>query len=243
MIVIGVDGAPLSLIEPWVRDGHLPGFSRLMEEGAWGPLRTILPPVTAPAWSSFMTGKAPGKHGVYEFFYRTDDSFQTLPVSSRSIDGAKLWDLIGASGRTVGVLNVPVTYPVSRVNGYVVSGLMTPKGTREMTYPPDLLTEIEREVGGPYRMYTEMVHAKGRVGRLLTDYHGVLEYRIKTPTESSKELSNIIIRFSLLDSFAQGPHGVFSFTYANHIYKRVLDGNFWSEGCENTSNQHRDLVL
>ncbi|MDP6619628.1 MAG: alkaline phosphatase family protein [Nitrospinota bacterium] len=178
--MIGVDGAPLSLIEPWARDGHLPGFSRLMEEGAWGPLRTILPPVTAPAWSSFMTGKAPGKHGVYEFFYRTDDSFQTLPVSSRSIDGAKLWDLIGETGRTVGVLNVPVTYPVSRVNGYVVSGLMTPKGTREMTCPPSLLTEIEREVGEPYRLYTERVHAKGRVGRLLTDYHAVLDYRIKT---------------------------------------------------------------
>lgn len=180
VIVVGVDGAPLSLIEPWARAGRLPGFARLMEEGAWGCLRSVLPPVTAPAWASFMTGKNPGKHGVYEFFYRNGNTFETSPVSSKVIDGARVWEWIGRSGQTVGVLNVPVTYPVSPVNGYLVAGLLTPKNIRRMTHPPGLLDEIERELGEPYRIYTESVYAKGQVDALLSDYRHVLDLRVRT---------------------------------------------------------------
>ena len=39
----------------------------LMERGTWGRLRSTVPALTLPAWSSFMTGKNPGGHGVYAF--------------------------------------------------------------------------------------------------------------------------------------------------------------------------------
>ena len=34
VVVIGLDGATFDLIHPWVKEGHLPTFKRMMEEGS-----------------------------------------------------------------------------------------------------------------------------------------------------------------------------------------------------------------
>lgn len=70
VMVIGLDGATLDLVRPWAESGYLPTFARLMKEGASGQLRSTTPPVTGPAWSSFATGKNPGKHGFFDFTSR-----------------------------------------------------------------------------------------------------------------------------------------------------------------------------
>ena len=67
VFIIGWDGATWDLIRPWVAQGKLPHIAALMDTGATGPLESTLPPMTFPAWSSFMTGKNPGKHGIYDF--------------------------------------------------------------------------------------------------------------------------------------------------------------------------------
>ncbi|HZW04286.1 MAG TPA: alkaline phosphatase family protein, partial [Anaerolineaceae bacterium] len=66
VFVIGLDGATYDLIRPWVEQGKLPTFARLLAQGAAGQLRSTIPPMTGPAWTSFMTGKNPGKHGLYD---------------------------------------------------------------------------------------------------------------------------------------------------------------------------------
>jgi predicted AlkP superfamily phosphohydrolase/phosphomutase len=68
---LGLDGATLDLIRPWVAEGHLPVLGRIMRGGVTGELRYTYPPLIGPAWSSFMTGKSPGRHGVLEFFRQT----------------------------------------------------------------------------------------------------------------------------------------------------------------------------
>ena len=60
VFALGLDGATFDLIEPWVQAGHLPALSRLMSSGSWGTLRSVIPPVTMPAWASFLTGLSPG---------------------------------------------------------------------------------------------------------------------------------------------------------------------------------------
>ena len=44
VIVIGVDGGSLKLIEQW--KDELPNFRRLMEGGVYGELESTIPPVT-----------------------------------------------------------------------------------------------------------------------------------------------------------------------------------------------------
>jgi len=68
VFVIGLEGATFDVIKPLAHAGRLPTFERLMAEGVCGELKSTVPPNSAPAWVSFITGKNPGKHGVYHFF-------------------------------------------------------------------------------------------------------------------------------------------------------------------------------
>ncbi len=72
-LVLGYDAATFDIIKPMIKEGNLPNFKRVMEEGVYGDLTSTFPPVTPPAWASFMTGKNPGKHSVYNFYYHSSD--------------------------------------------------------------------------------------------------------------------------------------------------------------------------
>ena len=67
VLVIGLDGVPLNLIRCWAQEGKLPVLKNIMDKGVVGPLRSTIPPTSGPAWSSFVTGKNPGKTGIYDF--------------------------------------------------------------------------------------------------------------------------------------------------------------------------------
>ena len=60
VLVIGLDGVTFDLLGPWIEAGELPNLRKLMQEGAWGRLRTTLPPISSSSWSSFITGVNPG---------------------------------------------------------------------------------------------------------------------------------------------------------------------------------------
>ncbi len=70
VFIIGLDGGTFDLIRPFAEQGQLPTLKKLMDEGAWAPLESTGPPVTASAWTSFMTGKNPGAHGLFDFMQR-----------------------------------------------------------------------------------------------------------------------------------------------------------------------------
>jgi len=148
-MVVGLDGASLRLIQPWVQQGKLPGFSRLMEEGAWGKLESVPNQRSAAAWTSFMTGKNPGKHGIFEFYDVVPNTYSVRFIHGGARDGATLWGLVSAAGRTVGVINVPMTYPAEKVDGFLVAGLDAPGvDSRAFTFPEDLYREVVKAVGG-----------------------------------------------------------------------------------------------
>jgi len=158
---IGLDGATFDLIKPFIAQGKLPTLHKLMQQGAWSELRSTVPPVTASAWSSFMTGKNPAAHGLFDFMRRRADSYDLVPVSARERDGKAVWDLIGASGKRVIVMNVPVTWPPAPVNGVLITGMLTPRDTLHYTYPPELADELRAAIG-EYIIYSDEVYSHGR---------------------------------------------------------------------------------
>ncbi|MFQ6053764.1 MAG: alkaline phosphatase family protein, partial [Candidatus Bathyarchaeia archaeon] len=70
VLLLGLDGATFDIIEPMARSGRLPNLARLISEGSSGVLESTLPPVTLPAWVSMVTGKNPGKLGVFDLLSR-----------------------------------------------------------------------------------------------------------------------------------------------------------------------------
>jgi predicted AlkP superfamily phosphohydrolase/phosphomutase len=161
VMLIGFDGATLDLIQPWVQAGLLPNFARLMSEGAYGPLESTIPPVTPAAWGTLATGVNPGKHGVYDFFARRPNSYDTYVVNARDRHGPTLWGLLGQAGYRVTVLSVPATYPPDPVNGSMVSGLLTPNEAKDAAFPPELLEELKHAVPG-FGFHPPGIFSKGQ---------------------------------------------------------------------------------
>ncbi len=148
LLIVGIDGATFDLVRPWAQAGHLPNLARLMEGGVSADLASTLPPVTSPAWPTFMTGCNPGKHGVFDFIQPTGADFSL--VNSTKIRQRTLWQRLSAAGYKVGVLNVPVTYPPHEVNGFMVTGILSPK-SGQICYPADLIDRY-RDRLGDYRV-------------------------------------------------------------------------------------------
>ncbi|GIK41925.1 MAG: nucleotide pyrophosphatase [Chloroflexota bacterium] len=144
VLVIGLDGATWDVLDPWLRDGSLPNLAKLRQNGSWGPLRSTLPPLTAAAWSTFMTGKRPGKHGVFHFINLFDSDTTEKPriVNARSIKSSSLWDILGHHQRKSTVINVPMTYPPRPVNGTMITCFLTPKNASVFTYPFELSQKL-----------------------------------------------------------------------------------------------------
>jgi predicted AlkP superfamily phosphohydrolase/phosphomutase len=140
VLVIGLDGATLTLVRPLVAAGRLPNLSRLMREGAHGPLESIIPAHTGAAWPSMISGRNPGKHGLFDFERMDVSSYACLDgfATSETLVGRTLFDLASASAMRVAALRVPMTYPTWPVNGVMSSGYPAPPRSDRYAYPETL---------------------------------------------------------------------------------------------------------
>ncbi|THE62983.1 phosphodiesterase [Salinadaptatus halalkaliphilus] len=139
--VLGLDGVPWRLIEQWCEAGHLPNFGRLREEGASGPLESTTPPTTPLAWPSIATGVWPDKHGIYGF-QNLSGTYSHEMYTSRDLRQPSLWDQLSPAH----VGNVPMTYPVSEIDGSMVTGMMTPSTDQSFVHPHALRENLERDI-------------------------------------------------------------------------------------------------
>lgn len=160
VFLLGLDGAEPSLV---LDNPELPNLQAIAAQGACGELISVDPPITAPAWTSLFTGKEPAKHGVLDFhlplkcgtcgreparweFYNDCPDCGTHVekklVSARDVCGRRLWEILADEGLTSGLLNVPVTWskPLLPLNGWLISGMMTPGPDSSYTYPAYIKT-------------------------------------------------------------------------------------------------------
>jgi predicted AlkP superfamily phosphohydrolase/phosphomutase len=140
--IIGLDGVPWTLLQPWIDQGHLPTLARIQANGASGGLRSSIQFLTAVAWTTFLTGLNPGKHGIFDFARRIPGTYKQELTNASLRSGRSLWRVLSDAGRKVGVVNVPMTFPPEKVNGFLISGLDTPGLDSAYTYPPELKSEV-----------------------------------------------------------------------------------------------------
>lgn len=125
----------------------LPNLKKIKENGVFGSLNSTIPPFSCPAWNCFMTGKNPGKIGIFDFqvgLGQFDVSSYPAIVNLTYQDSLSFWDIISDVGLKVGIINVPLTYPPTELNGFMVSGFLTPPDATDYTYPEELRDEIYR---------------------------------------------------------------------------------------------------
>ncbi|MCD6290595.1 MAG: alkaline phosphatase family protein, partial [Anaerolineae bacterium] len=87
VLVIGWDGADWRILRPLMRAGYMPNLTALVERSAVGDLLSTQPAVTGPAWSSFMTGKSPARHGLLSWQRPLNASLERPWVNASELQG------------------------------------------------------------------------------------------------------------------------------------------------------------
>lgn len=144
-IVLGLDGATWNLLGPYMDQGTMPNLLKIVTGGASGILSSTVPPYTAPAWVSCVTGVNPGKHGIFGFINR-EGAVKKDFVGSRDVRFPKLWHFINGAGKRAGMINIPITYPAEAVQGFVIPDFLTPLGKEDYTYPVSIYKEFLKPI-------------------------------------------------------------------------------------------------
>ena len=145
LILIGLDGGTFRVLRPLMRAGVMPTLTRFIDEGASGVLLSTRPPVTCPAWPTMFTGVNPGKHSVFSFSFRDAPSGRVRTASSTDVQIPAIWDLLSRIHRRVVILNVPITFPATSVNGAMLTGFVSPEGSPHVAKPESLSSDLRRQ--------------------------------------------------------------------------------------------------
>ena len=146
LLLVGLGGAERDLALGAWRSG-LRTLDLLAERGLWCRLRGSLPPESTPAWTSLFSGLDPGQLGVYGPRRRVNYGYgPPMPNDSRAISEPRLWDLLGAAGKHIGVVGAPATSPAPPVHGHLVGDSPLPGGA-PATFPASLAQQVEAWLG------------------------------------------------------------------------------------------------
>lgn len=147
ILVIGLDGATFDLIGPWIKEGKLPNLRSMQDDGTMSTLNSTPFPSSGPAWVSSVTGVNPGKHGIFGFGLRDKQSNYRLQLAnSTSIEAKTLPLLLTEYGKFSGLMNMPLSYPPYKINGSIISGMLTPTEAETYTFPPGLQHELLKAI-------------------------------------------------------------------------------------------------
>lgn len=199
VIVIGLDAACLEILMPWIELGKLPNIDSIFRDGTYGNMRSVVPPMTPSAWYSVVTGKNPGKHGVFDWFEPGTDGYQRKLVSSASNRAKCIWDYLSESNRRSIVINVPVTHPPRPLKGILIPGYLSPKDP--VTYPPGILDEFE-QIHGPYAVYSDNEGRKASVRSMVEGYMQMTRLRTEAGLYYARKIDwdFFMIQFQKTDS-------------------------------------------
>jgi len=94
-----------------------------------------------------MTGKDPGKHGIFHFLEARAGTYKQRYLNAASRRAKTIWRMLSDAGYTVGTTNIPFTYPPEHLNGFQISGMDTPSEKSPFVYPPELHSELVNLLG------------------------------------------------------------------------------------------------
>jgi predicted AlkP superfamily phosphohydrolase/phosphomutase len=209
-LVVALDGIGHDELIEAAEAGIAPTLGNLIASGRLHTVVSTYPPVSAVAWSSFMTASYPGKHGIFGLTHpQADYSFRS--TDARDLRMPTLWDRAATDGLRSVVVNLPSTYPARRMSGSLISGYVAPDLDRGC-HPRSLGARLSAE---GYVVDVDAGLAESDPARFSVHLEDVLQRRIQA---MDKVLDSE--RWSL---------GIVAFTEAERLnrmwFRRILDGD------------------
>ena len=165
---VGLDGVPYSLLKHFFELSVMPGLKKVAAAGTFVPMNSSLPPISSVAWTSFMTGVGPGRHGIFGFTDLEKDQIKLKLPSFDDIKAPVLWKRYPEK-KTI-VVNLPFTYPARPLNGVLISGFVSPIFERAVQ-PMSLIPWLKSK---NYRIDTDNVRARQDRSFLINDLFSTL---------------------------------------------------------------------
>jgi predicted AlkP superfamily phosphohydrolase/phosphomutase len=144
-LLLGIDGATFSLLDPMVDEGVMPFFASMVEAGVRCDLASTVHPYTPDAWTSLATGCTPGQHGIFDFVrvLGAERRPTYALATARDVRRETIWSISSRHGHRAACLNFPVMYPPRPLNGVIVPGFVPPRHLGRFVYPPSLYERLQ----------------------------------------------------------------------------------------------------
>lgn len=216
VLVIGLDALSPDLVERWLPD--LPNIRWLMQHGIYGPLQSIVQPVTPVAWSSMVSGRNPSHFGYTDFLARTANSYTDFRlVHARMLQVPTLFSLLGQAGYQTHMVSVPISYPpVALQNGVCLSCFMAPSIAKGVTHPPEMQAQLLAQTTSPFVLDTVVLDGAPQLDR------AALLHQIREMDRQRFDIARYLMEttdWDLLFMVAMGTDRV------GHYFMRFLDPN------------------
>ena len=177
--VVGLDGVPCTLLQSMMEKGVMPRTAAIVSRGTLRPMTVTLPEISSVSWSTFMTGKNPGEHGIFGFTDLKEGSYDLRFPSFRDVKTETIWDLVGKTGGRSVVVNQPSTYPAREIPGVLISGFVS-IDIDKAVYPKSYLAMLARN---GYAIDVDTTKCRDNPQRLFTDLDALLEARKRVVDE------------------------------------------------------------
>jgi predicted AlkP superfamily phosphohydrolase/phosphomutase len=171
------------IIRPLLMKGEMPNLASVIQRGVYGKMQTLPAPNCPKVYTTIATSTPPEENGI--------TGFMVGGVTARTdmLKKEPLWSILSNNGVTVGMANVPATFPAIPVNGYIVTGMLTrgkgcedgilcsPKLSEviggDAVQPPAMVAELEAHVGDFWIDCSRMPSAgdlKGKESRTIVEW-------------------------------------------------------------------------
>lgn len=147
VVFFGLDGATFTVLDDLVRRDVMPCLGDLARSGVRGTLRSTIPPLTPPAWTTLVTGRTPGHHGITNFLqFESETSHYVRFVTSREVCSETLWSMANRMGKRAGFLNFVAHNPAPKVDGFGVPGWVPWRWVKKQSHPPELIAQLKNDL-------------------------------------------------------------------------------------------------
>lgn len=194
-ILIGLDGATFDLLDSLMEQGVMPFLDSLSRSGSRAALSSIIPPLTPPAWTSLVTGRSPGHHGVFDFFQKEIGSAYIRIADRRDIHCDTIWEIADQCGARTTSLNFPLMMPPPPINGNIIAGgWLTRRQLRLACHPDALYKTVTHLPGVDANVLTlDMSHeAKALEGCSEDEYEEWIDFHIAREKQWASILTHLM---------------------------------------------------
>ncbi|MCJ7563450.1 MAG: alkaline phosphatase family protein [Candidatus Aminicenantes bacterium] len=122
VVIFGLDGIPYDLMLNLGHKKIMPETKKLIEKGIFMQMESSIPEISSVAWSSIITGKNPGEHGIFGYTDIPPGTYRVTFPNFNSLKAPSFWHK-NPDEKSI-ILNVPATFPAKPLNGVHVSGFI-----------------------------------------------------------------------------------------------------------------------